>query len=44
MNPPYLPIAKLVGASNILKKPFGIQELRGVVNKILNDYPVGVID
>lgn len=32
----YLEIAKLVGADNILKKPFGMAELRSSVDNILN--------
>ena len=32
----YLPTAKLVGANSILKKPFGIQELRDVLQNTLN--------
>lgn len=32
----YLPTAKLVGANTILKKPFGIQELREALQKNLD--------
>ena len=31
----YLPTAKLVGANSILKKPFGIQDLRAALEDIL---------
>ncbi len=31
----YLPTAKLVGADSILKKPFGVQELRDVLIDVL---------
>ncbi|MCK4950267.1 MAG: response regulator [Gammaproteobacteria bacterium] len=33
----YLEIAKLVGAKNILKKPFSMKELRSAVGNILNN-------
>ncbi|MBL1277326.1 MAG: response regulator [Ectothiorhodospiraceae bacterium] len=33
----YLPTAKLVGADSILKKPFGIQELRDALKKSLGN-------
>ncbi|NOX76041.1 MAG: response regulator [Gammaproteobacteria bacterium] len=33
----YLPIAKLVGASDVLRKPFGMQELREAVRKALDE-------
>ncbi len=33
----YLPIAKLVGASDVLRKPFGVQELREAVHKALDE-------
>ena len=33
----YLEIAKLVGAKNILKKPFSMADLRSVVNNILKN-------
>ena len=32
----YLPTAKLVGANNILKKPFGIQDLRDALQAVLD--------
>lgn len=32
----YLPTAKLVGANNILKKPFGINDLRTALNDVLD--------
>jgi len=31
----YLPIAKLIGARRVLKKPFGLQELRDAVGEAL---------
>ncbi len=31
----YLPIAKLVGARHILKKPFGMQDLKAAVEDVL---------
>ena len=33
----YLEIAKLVGAENILKKPFAMEELRSLVENILQE-------
>ena len=33
----YLEIAELVGANNILRKPFGTNELRNLVKNILDD-------
>lgn len=33
----YLPTAKLVGANIILKKPFGLQELRESLDSVLGD-------
>ena len=33
----YLPTAKLVGANSILKKPFGIQDLREALDDILDE-------
>lgn len=33
----YLEIAKLVGAKNILEKPFSMEELRSAVDNILNN-------
>ncbi len=33
----YLEIAKLVGAKNVLRKPFGMTELRSLVDHILKD-------
>lgn len=33
----YLPIAKLVGAEETLKKPFSVNELRTSVNTIINN-------
>lgn len=32
----YLPIAKLIGAKRILKKPFGLEDLRKSVKDLLN--------
>lgn len=37
----YLEIAKLVGANNILRKPFELQELRSVVSEAMKDRTTG---
>ncbi len=39
----YLEIAKLVGAKNILKKPFSMEDLRSMVKNTLNDDKVAEI-
>lgn len=33
----YLPIAKLIGARQVLKKPFGVDELREAVSTVMHD-------
>ena len=33
----YLPTAKLVGANKVLKKPFGLQELRDALQHVLDE-------